>query len=452
MKKGLLLIILAITLTCPISSFALSFDPNNIISDYDMQNSDSMTQADIQSFLDSKGYLGEMLFENFFGELSPTSEIIYKYAKQFKISPKYLITVLQKEQSLVESPAEKITQSALNWAMGYGVCDSCDKNDPLIQKFKGFDNQIYNAAKKNRDYFDNPKNFKIQVGKEYKIDGQIIIPTNQATVNLYTYTPHLKGNQNFFNIWNNYFTKYYPDGTLLAEKGKPGIWLIQDGLRRPFMNSSAFYSRYDSKNIIYTFKTDLEKYEIGKPIKFSNYSIFKTKENGNIYLLQNETLRRISSMKIFKNIGFNPAEIATVSLNDIGDYDIGEDINETSIYPTGAILQNKETKEMWYIQDGIKHLIAGKAILAKYKGKAIIQTTSQELDQYEQGDDDKLQNGTIITTSDKSPMFIISNGERREIQTTNLFNDLGFKKENIIKVTDNELVVHPLGFPLEKTF
>ncbi|MEZ7821253.1 MAG: hypothetical protein QMB51_03015, partial [Patescibacteria group bacterium] len=327
MKKNIILLTTTI-LMLPIFSQALTFDPNNIISDYDMQNYKSMSLSDIQSLLDGKGYLGKMMFENYFGELTPAAEIIYKYANQFKISPKYIITTLQKEQSLIEAPLENIEQKDLDWAMGYAVCDSCSKSDPAIQKYKGFDNQVYNAARRNREYYETPNKIKIQVGKECTVDNIKVIPQNQATVNLYTYTPHLNGVQNFFDIWNKYFTKYYPDGTLLAEKGKPGIWLIQDGLRRPFMNEAAFYTRYNKNNVIYTFASDLEKYEIGRPIKFSNYSLFRTKENGNIYMLDNDVLRKISSINVFKNIGFNTAEISNVSLNDIGEYSIGDDIDE----------------------------------------------------------------------------------------------------------------------------
>jgi len=452
MNKKLLLTLSAVLLF-PSLSNALTFNPSTIISDYDMQNCNSMSLEDIQSFLDSKGYLGQMMFDSYFGESSTTANIIYKYANQFKISPKYIITTLQKEQGLIEKSLEQIDQKDLDWAMGFGVCDSCSKDDPAIQKFKGLDNQIYNAARRNRDYYNEPNKIKIKVGKEYTIDNVKITPANQATVNLYTYTPHLKGNQNFFDIWNKYFTKFYPDGTLLAEKGKPGIWIIQDGLKRPFMNQAAFFTRYNSKNIIYTFASDLEKYSIGKPIKFSNFSLFRTKENGNIYMLDNETLRKITSMKIFKNIGFNTAEISNVSLNDIGDYDIGEDISEKTIYPTGAILQDQATKQLWYVKNGEKHLIATKEILnIKYKGKAIIKSTSEELSQFTEGLEDKLQDGTLITSLKGGSIFIISNGERREIQTKELFNDLGFKQENVLKISDDAIVVHPLGFPLEKGF
>ncbi len=453
MKKIYPITLSFLSLTFCFNSFALTFNPNNVLSDYEMQNYNSMSIEDIQSFLDGKGYLGKMLFENYFGELSTAAEIIHKYSNQFQINPKYLLTTLQKEQSLIEAPLEKIKERDLDWAMGYSICDSCSKEDPLLQKYKGFDNQLYHAARRNREYYTNPEKITIQTKKPYTISNTIITPENQATVNLYTYTPHMIGVKNFFEIWNKYFTKHYPDGTLLAEKEKPGIWLIQDGLRRPFMNEAAFYTRYNKNNVIYTFASDIEKYTIGKPIKFPNYSLFRTKENGNIYMLDNDILRRISSMNIFKTIGFNTAEIVNVSLNDIGEYDIGEDINEKTLYPTGAILQDKDTKELWFVKNGEKYLIKTKEIYnIKYNGKLIIESNTKELSRFIEGSEEKLQDGTIIKGFNGGPIFIISNGERREIQTKELFKDLGYNENNIIKISDDTIVVHPLGFPLEKGF
>lgn len=432
------------------NSQALTFNPNNIISDYDMQNSQSMNVLDIQSFLDSKGYLGRMMFENYFGELSTTAEIIYKYSQQFNISPKYLITTLQKEQSLIEKPLDKITQKDLDWAMGFGVCDDCSKSDPAIQKFKGFDNQIYHAARRNRDYYNSPNMFSIQTGKTSLIDNKQITPENQATTNLYIYTPHLHGNENFFTIWNRYFSKNYPNGTLLAVKDEPTIWLVQYGIIRPFLSFDALSTRYNPDNIIYISKQDLGNYEKGNPIKYANYSILKAKENGNIYLLDNFLLKPITSLSTLKKFNFDK-RIITASLNDFGMYDIGENIEETTKYPTGAILEDSKTKELWFVKNNNKYKLNQEIYNIKYKNLSIIKVKSEELNSLNQGMDDSLPDGILVTGADKSRVFIISDGERREVSISSI-NNLGLNKDKIITVSDDTLVLSPIGFPLEKGF
>lgn len=435
----------------PIIANAQTFNPNFILSDDDLTNYNSMSQNDIQEFLDSKGILGTMTFQDIFGTNGTAAQIIYNASKEFKISPKYLLTTLQKEQSLIEN--SNIQQTDLDWATGFAVCDSCSKDDPSIQVYKGFANQVYHTARRNREYIDNPNNFSIKVGKTVTIDGQTVTPQNQATVNLYIYTPHLHGNELFFNIWNRYFSKNYPTGTLLQIKGQKDIWLVEGVYRRQVMSMSALLSKYNTKNIVYTTQADLEKYDISIPIKFANYSLLRD-ENKNIYMLIDDVIKRISSWNVIKKLGLAQDEITNVKNSELDDFQRGETITEKSIYPTGVILKNKKTGEMWYVYDGIRHQIdTNEILLAKYKGKTIISTDDKEINEYLEGSEATLEDGTLVTSKEyNGPIYVISNGERREIQTQRLFDELGYKKENIIKVSNKTLLAHPLGVPVENTF
>lgn len=450
LQKSLKILLILVIILLPFKINAQTFDPEFILSDEDLTNYNSMDEKDIQEFLDSKGTLGTMIFQDIFGTNGTAAQIIYNSSKEFRINPKYLLTTLQKEQSLIEG--KNIKQEDLDWATGFAICDSCSKYDPAIQVYKGFANQVYHTARRNREYIDNPNKFSFKIGQTSIIDGQKVTPKNQATVNLYIYTPHIHGNELFFNIWNKYFSKNYPTGTLLQIKGQKEIWLIEGFYRRQILSMSALLSKYNTKNIIYTTKADLEKYDIGIPIKFPNYSLLKD-ENKNIYMLIDDVVKRISSWSVIKKLGLAQDDIINIKNSELADYQTGDTITMTSVYPTGAILKDKKTKEMWYVYDGIKHKIDSDEILAKYKGKTIINTDSKEINQYIEGAESTLPDGTLVTSSQyNGPIYVISNGERREIKTQKLFDELGYKKENIQKVSNKTLLAHPLGIPVENTF
>ena len=181
------------------------FDPNFILSDYDLTNITTMTQADIQSFLEFQGgAIADMTFLDPATEtMKPASQIIYEKAIENTINPQYLLVLLQKEQSLVRDPNP--TQKQLDWACGFGVCDSCSMDDPRIQKYKGFFNQIDYAAGNTRWYIDNPDRLVYKVGQTYTIDGEEVTISNLATRAMYTYTPHIHGNYNLWRLWNEWF-------------------------------------------------------------------------------------------------------------------------------------------------------------------------------------------------------------------------------------------------------
>ncbi|MEK7508723.1 MAG: hypothetical protein AAB568_02610, partial [Patescibacteria group bacterium] len=101
------------------------FNPNFIISDNDMLNPNAMTLAEVQEFLAAKpGILANYkIFKPQIAMEQTAAEIIYQAAQTEGISPKVLLVLLQKEQSLVEDPTP--TQYAFDWATGYAVCDGC---------------------------------------------------------------------------------------------------------------------------------------------------------------------------------------------------------------------------------------------------------------------------------------------------------------------------------------
>lgn len=223
MKKLIFLIFLCIFGTFFVSHiFSQDYDPdfnkNNIISDFQMFDYNSMTQSQIQQFLQSKNsYLANYYTDGWpiscdthTGSESSNcqtmtqmsaSEIIYSAAQRYRVNPKYILIMLQKEQSLVQN--QNPTQKALDAATGF----KCYDGKPCDPKYLGFGRQVDNAAGIMRFYYDNASiyGFIKGAGVPITIDGEILTPVNQATANLYTYTPHLFGNYNFWRIWQRYF-------------------------------------------------------------------------------------------------------------------------------------------------------------------------------------------------------------------------------------------------------
>ena len=296
MKKGIhypLIFALLLTNLAPLSVFASDFNPNYLLSDEEMQDYTSMTKNDIDLFLDQKGsYLHTYKAEDKNGDKKKAADIIYQAAHEYKINPKYLLVKLQKEQSLISD--DDPTEKQLNWATGYGVCDACSMDDPNLQKWKGFGNQVDSAAGIIRWYYDHvgDQDWIKSAGTTYTIDGQKVTPNNNATAFLYTYTPHLHGNENFWNLWQKWFQGGYPDGTLFHSAEDPTIYLLQNGKKRAFKSMTALVTRYDPKRILIVPEGEIARYPVGTPISFPNFSILKA--GSKYYLLDDDTLRPLN--------------------------------------------------------------------------------------------------------------------------------------------------------------
>jgi len=426
--------------------FDPNFNPNYIISDFELIDYDSMTLSDIKYFLNENTGILKNYKEKDpkTGKLIDASEIIYQAARSYKINPQYLLTLLQKEQSLITDPSP--SQKQLDWATGFAICDSCNMNDPQLIKFKGLYNQIFYAAQRNRFYINNKEEkWLFQIDKTYNIDNSFVSPLNQATVNLYNYTPHINGNYNFWKIWQKWFTKKYPNGSILKETNSKTIWLIEDGYRRPFMTWTAFISRYKAKDVLLANHNDLVKYPIGSYIQFENYSYLKTPDK-KIYLLDNDKLREFESSEVVRYFGVNPEEIININWEDFRYYSEGEKITMKSTYPNGAILQDKNDKKIYYVKNGIKYPILDLAILkTNYPDQIKTLVDSMELNIMEIGDPIKFKDGTIIKEQKAPTVYIVSDGKLHAIKNEKIFQEFHYNWKDIIIVPKSIIDGYELG-------
>ncbi|WP_353827447.1 hypothetical protein [Agromyces sp. SYSU T0242] len=218
------------------------FDPGFIVSDDAFYDSGAMTARQVQDFLESRDcrpvedvpcladYAQDLpaipdagprhCDAVAPGEDVPASRIIARVAEACGVSPRTLLVLLQKEQSLLTRP----TAYGYERATGYGCPDTADCD----QRYFGFFNQVYRAAWQFRQYTVQPdRQFhigRVEVGfhPDTACGASVVRIRNQATANLYNYTPYQPndalladpsagdgcsayGNLNFWRIWNRWF-------------------------------------------------------------------------------------------------------------------------------------------------------------------------------------------------------------------------------------------------------
>ncbi len=446
MKKLLVLASTALAVLTP--ALTLAFDPNYILSDLELVDSQAMDLNQIQAFLE-KGALADMRLDNYEGDLSTPAEIIWTAAQDHEINPKFLLVLLQKEQSLVEDPDP--TQKQLDWATGYAVCDDCSMEDPSLTRWKGFGKQVNSAALQftegymaDIDLYGEAAG-KYGPGQTVTIDDTDVTPANAATAAMYAYTPHLHGNENFVTIWNRWFGREYPSGSLLQAVGEDGVWLIQNGYRRPILSASALNSRFNPDLIIPVSQTDLTQFPIGQSINFPNYSLLKD-EDGHIYLLVDDALRHITSMESFRLLGFSEDQVVQITNDEVEDYEEGDPITVDSVFPQGQLLRLSTTGSVFYIENGLRHPIFDITVLnARFPNAALAIAEPVEVEQYQEGSPLKLPDGYLIKSPDDPAVYVIADGERLPITSESVFLGYGYKWENIHVVPQFVVNLHSLG-------
>ncbi|WP_157257363.1 hypothetical protein [Oerskovia sp. Root918] len=274
-----LAVVLILALTAPAPPAAAAdagnFQPGNIISDSVFQDSAAMSQAEIQSFLNTRGancVAGEKPCLKDYRETTRTrpieagycwpysgannesaAAIITKVSQACGVSPRVLLVMLEKENSLVTR--SRPTTRNYDAAMGFG----CPDTAPCNTEYYGFSNQVYRAARQFLVYRANPTRYGYQAGRTNNIlfhpnaacGTSPVYIQNQSTAALYIYTPYQPnnaalanlygtgdscssyGNRNFWRLFTDWFGSTSSGTSLVRSASDATVYLVSENTKYP---------------------------------------------------------------------------------------------------------------------------------------------------------------------------------------------------------------------------
>jgi hypothetical protein len=178
---ALVLIMASLLLPAPVAAVSDPYDPSNVISDAEFNDTASMSCGTIQDFLNQRtGILKSYVLEG-----KTAAQLICEQSRRFKINPRIILVLLQKEQGMLGD--NNPNQSQMDWAVGCA---------PGWSEARGLVNQFECAARTFRNRFDAAVIGDVVAG---------IKPANRATIALLLYNNNTQGNRDFSRIWTHYW-------------------------------------------------------------------------------------------------------------------------------------------------------------------------------------------------------------------------------------------------------
>lgn len=275
------------------------------------------------------------------------AQIIYDVAQACNVSPKILLVVLQKEQSLVTDTWPWTTQYTK--ATGYGCPDSTlsadvDANrNGCYDSYEGFANQIYYAAQGYKRYQRYPDNYNYRAGRTQAIlynpntacGSSSIYIKNQATAALYIYTPYQPnqaalnnlygtgdscsayGNRNFWRLYNDWFG---PSIGPLVRTTDSGTLYYSDGVNKYPVPSMQIATEYglSENDVRFVPQSEIDRLQTARPLALVIKSDSDSDaDNGTLYVVSNGKRYSVNSMIQFANFGFSENDITFVPYNQL---------------------------------------------------------------------------------------------------------------------------------------
>jgi hypothetical protein len=392
------------------------------------------------------------------------AQIIHNAAQTYNINPQVLLVTLQKEQGLITDtwPASWQYQAA----MGYG----CPDTAPCSAGYAGFSKQVFSAAYQFRRYTDNPDsyNFKggttryVQYNPSASCGGTNVAIVNQATANLYNYTPYQPnaaalanmsdssaggsascgayGNRNFFWYFNRWFGSTVRN--LVSNSG--GIYSIENGTKRPFPSELIFKSYgYQFSSVTAVSNTELSQIPLGDPVTYN--ALYRegrviASKNSGVFLINGGIKRPFPSYISLISNGYSYGDVLTVSSYELGlmgeglpvDYNLG--YRNTKLITSGG--------GIYYVSNSTKKAIPNVIIFNsnQYKWTDVFTISQQEMNLIPEDSaiiyNSHYRDNTLISYG--GGIYLVENGLKRAVPSVQIFNSYSYKWASVSPISVQE--------------
>lgn len=191
---------------------------------------------------------------------------------------------------------------------------------------------------------------------------------------------------------------------------------------------------------------NLGKHQLGaflNPLikKMSDGTLVKSENRDRAYLIEGNKRRPILSEQLFKIKNYKWANVIPLSDRNLAVYPLGEPL----IYPDESLIKG-QNPEVYLIEQGQRRHITSPAIFESrgFKWENILQASEEELLAHPAGESLLLSDNALIKGLNPE-VYLVKSQKRHWIKTAEVFLKLGFKWQNIITLPQSEINKYALG-------
>lgn len=331
------------------------------------------------------------------------AQIIWDAAQRYQISPKVLLTTIQKESYGPLTSDDWPYRSQYEYPMGA----YCPDTAPCDPNYEGFSIQIYESARLFRYYLNNMGQSWWPYKKPNQVNSILYNPNSacgssnvfiesSATAALYTYTPYQPnaaalanmygtgdgcsayGNRNFWRIFSDWFVTTYsgtagqelysiphPTGSIVRDVNGGTIYKIIDGYRLIIPTYGVFVSQgYNDSRVKIMNKGDAALTIKNDTLGYRDSTLIRQIGDPKIYGLRctngfysSCTKSHIDNYQTFIGYGYTDSDVINVAANDLNSIPSGPPISSVNAHISGSLVRDNQTNKIYIIKDTSRYHI-----------------------------------------------------------------------------------------------
>lgn len=236
-------------------------------------------------------------------------------------------------------------------------------------------------------------------------------------------------------------TDIHPNGSLVTAGGP--VYVLEGGKKRYIPSPGIFNARFKSKDIITIPQTELDTYPLGDHIVFPDGYLIA--DDNSVYVIQGGQRRPVGHAVIFESYGFKWGMIKKATPFELSFQSVGPTLSLPKAYYSGSLVKSATKPEVYMMENGIARHVSSPNVFRSnnLNWDNILILPESVVDSYPKGEKLKFRNGTLIAGN--GAVYVIEEGKKRPFPDPKTFEGLGYKWNNIISVSSEELTLVPDG-------
>ncbi len=222
-------------------------------------------------------------------------------------------------------------------------------------------------------------------------------------------------------------SRNYPNG-MLIKSPTSGVFLLQQGLRRPIISPQVFLAHnFDWNHIVTISQSDFDRIPMGSALPLRDGTLVADSQR--VYLIENQQKRAIASAQAFLQMGYSWSNIWQVDSGVLNLHPTGAIIGPEQRIPNGTIVSAPGTG-VYLIEGQRKRPIPDPfTYLTHFRWEQVIQVSRARLDVIPNGSQLLPREGTIIANT--QTVFFIEGNTRRPFASANAYLGLGLSWDRV---------------------
>ncbi len=231
--------------------------------------------------------------------------------------------------------------------------------------------------------------------------------------------------------------KSHPNGTLIRQKNKSSVYLIKGGKRWGIRTAKMFKSQFRWKDVVNVTKNQRLAYDWGGYLGFKDGTLVSPKGSGSVFIIEDGLRRPFPSASTFDYYGYKWNRIKQEKNSALKKaHPRGDKVTKSESFPNGSLVRRNGKGTVFAIRDNKRCPITSPSAFKsrKYRWGDIIDTSKSRVNSINKGDLLLHEDGTLLREKGSGTVYYLQANILRKFTSANQFENMGYNWNRVYDI------------------